>query len=333
MAQVLSLTWVAEIGSDTDSAALSLCQMRHLKRFHLYLHHPDGDVTADSKVQYAVACNQLVRSVSGMERIEDLRLFVLCSQGLLLAPLTGLTQLRVLFLIASTKYPCARPSAEQVDALRQMHTIERFGHKFSDRNGTLQLVMQPPTPPLRWTSALVDSNDADDLRPILLLLPSLTSLDVELKSAAVGFLLSLPCVSSLSLSSVSDDRALSADVHAALVSTLTRCPWITSLHLVTLPWTSAELGALLAVLPRTSELTLDCMSELTSLSFLHTVSLAASLTSLSLCWCPKVASTEVEHVLSLPPLRVFHVIGLREPLSLDQQRQLRSIHTHGLICQ
>lgn len=329
----LSLTWTADLGRATDSAALSLSQMHQLTRFRLYLmHHPEGDVTVESRAQYAVAANQLVRAVAGMQRLEEFRLFLLCSQGINLAPLAGLNRLRELFVLTSTKFPSECPSVDQVTALRQMSTLEQLGHNFTDRNGILRLLLQAPTPPLRWTSALVSSGAAD-LVPQLQSLPSLTGLDVQVESADVGFLMSFPRLISLTVSAPSDDRVLSAASYASLLSTLTRCPQISVLSLQNLPWSSAELGAQLTALPRLSELTLNSMPELTSLSFLNTAALSASLTSLSIFCCVKVPSSEIEHLLPLRPLRLLNVIRLREPLSAAQQLQLRSSHPRGTLCQ
>lgn len=172
------------------------------------------------------------------------------------------------------------------------------------------------------------TSGASDLALLLQSLPDLTELDVECGCGDVEFMLSLPRVVKLSLR----PRGIlgPADL-SRIVRTLQRCSQITDLNLHCLTFSSAQLGEILPALPRLSTLRLVYLDDLTSLRFLATEALAASLTTLSISGCYKLPADEMVHLLGLRRLRYLAVSSMREPLSLAQKAQLRAVQPSALL--
>lgn len=184
--------------------------------------------------------------------VEELQLALRChDQRIIFAPLTALTHLRALQIHAAQNQRSALPSDEQVAALRQMHSLEEFDHNFTDRNGTLGLLLQALTD----SASPLDQGSGCIGRRCSRCVAAAASLSHrarrEMWRGDVELLLSLPRVVTLTLHSVS--RGTTSEDLTRIVTTLQRCPQITSLCLeCSVPISSAHLSALLPCLPRLS---------------------------------------------------------------------------------
>lgn len=328
--QEYTFCWLPE-RRPCDAESLALARLQHIKTLTLDL-QSDGVSRIDStSFQHAAAANHLVRAASCMQQLEHLTLQLACHDDeIVLAPLTALTGLRTFEMYACSQAPAWRPSLEQVAALRSMAGLEYFQHNFSDRNGTLRMMLQDSAPALRLKSALVAAATANHI-PALQLLPDLIELDVQLNCAEVAFLASLPLLSALKLrppssSFRSSTFKLSTAQLTQIFQTVQRCTQIASLRIESLAVTSEHMHELLPNLPRLATLWLGRVSALTSLSFLATEALATSLAQVALLMCVKVPSSDIVHLLGLRSLRSLSVSGLDAPLTLSQKAQLRAAH-------
>ena len=232
----LRFNWLLDRGHcQAESSALS--RASHLRVLEVHM-DPQG-FTATSRTQRRMATNLFIEAAACIHQLETLALQIQShDQRIVLAPLTALQRLRSFSLCAHGPPFAALPSLDQIAAVRQMTSLEHFGHNFGDRNATLQLVLQDPTPRLNWKSALVSSG-GPELVGLLRCLPDLDQLDVECMDGDVEFLLSFPRVTTLSLHPAAE---LQAEEVTQIVATLMRSPQITALHCDKLGFTAAQLA-------------------------------------------------------------------------------------------
>lgn len=315
--------WDPDRGACAEEAQI-LSRLRGLKSLSLQLQSGTEELTAQLMDQSLAMTIHFLEAAGRMPQLQSLTLDVTAHDDRIsLTPLIALApSLRKFEFCSCSELLSAHPSPEQVAALRAMTWLEQFDHNFTDRNGTLRLILQAPTPPLRWTTLAMDSG-ANDLAPLLQSLPNLTALDIELNCSDVQLIHALPRLSALTLR-VLYYQPSAADL-SLILSTLQRCPQLTRLTLDSLPVTSAQLDELLPVLSHLSELKLFHLGDLTSLSSLSTEALASSLTHLVIGSCSRVPSSEIMHLLGLRSLRSLIVRGFEDTLTEEQWAQLRSV--------
>lgn len=119
--ETLSLDWTSSSTFEAESQVLA--RLQRLKSLR-YRAHKRG-LTEEHLDHFAIAENHFLQAVSRLPELESLKMELLHERRVLFSQLVELTRLRALDITVAAPLS-AVPSAEQVAALRQMHTLERF---------------------------------------------------------------------------------------------------------------------------------------------------------------------------------------------------------------
>jgi hypothetical protein len=192
-------------------------------------------------------------------------------------------------------------SDEQIDDLRSLHQLHAL--KLSGSNSALlcRLLRAPHQLQLQSVKSTRCEWQLDEAAAeALTTLPTLTQLNVKLRTSSLRFLAALPALHTLQLDAEGSDIS-----PESMAEGLRACgPQLTHLVLLSPPFLSAHLCTLLPHLPRLARFELWKAPHLESLRcFADLAALASTLTDLTLDSCPKCPTSELVHLYGLRSLQ------------------------------
>ena len=160
---------------------------------------------------------------------------------------------------------------------------------------------------LQWQILRVQDLTAAELVEVQASLPKLTEVNAEAIDS-ISFLQSVPTLRTLTLSAFA--RTLPLQSPEQMVEGVGQCKQLTHLNLWGNILTAAHVGALLTVMPLLSELKLNSMQQLESLSFLSVAPLCNTLTSFTLQYCrhAQLLAKELSHLYDLQQLTSLCIV-------------------------